>query len=173
MPTDIEKTHGNFLKVDGQERIYFTLKGSNYIYLYNKKGEEITRFGTAEGGDDLGEFTQPDGLTVDEKYLYVCDKWLNRLQVVDKENGNSIRQWNKGQRLFKQPTSVLLHENLLYVGDMAGVQVFTREGEFVQSIGKGEFGSGEGECQVASGLLMIKDRLYIADFYSQRVQVWN
>jgi len=76
LPTENNESVGGwYLKVD-QEKIYFTPCPSDihYVYLFNKNGREIKKFGKKEESQKNGEFHQPYGLTVNEKYLYVCDQ---------------------------------------------------------------------------------------------------
>jgi len=164
---------GYYLKVD-QENIYWTpWQYSHHVYLYSKTGKEIKKFGSKEMSEKEGEFYFPNGLTVDEKYLYVCDYWNKRVQVLDKENGTFIHQWKQGQRLFSRPQSILLYEHLLYVGDADGIQVFTKQSPYkcIQVFGKG--GSGKGEFKFARDLCIVNDKLFIVDTNNQRVQVWS
>ena len=80
-----------------------------------KNGKEIKKFGSKESSSKNGEFNDPAGLTVNEKYLYVCDWGNDRVQVLDKENGKFICEWKGGQRKIKYPMSILLYENLFYL----------------------------------------------------------
>jgi len=116
----------------------------------------------------------PLGLTVDNKYIYICDKSNHRIQVLDKENGKHIYQWgHKGDEKegeFYYPTGVLLDSALIYVGDRYRVQVFTKEGVFVQYIGTGKKGE---EFDKVRGFCIVRDRLYVADSNNHRVRVFN
>jgi len=159
-----------FLKVD-QENICFTLGDpGNYVYLYSKNGKEIKKFGSK--GEKEGQFHSPSGVTVNENYLYICDRNNHRLQVLDKKNGNFICQWKVGQRSLQYPYSNLLYENLLYVGDLFGIQVFTNEGKFIQIIGRWGY-KKKGEFDGVVGLCIVNDQLYINDANNARIQVWD
>jgi len=131
--------------------------------------KEIKKFGSKESSSKNGEFNCPEGLTVNQKYLYVCDLCNHRVQVLDKENGKFICEWKDGQRKIKDPMSILLHENLFYFGDCYGIQVFTKEGKCIQSFGSP--GSGKKECDEVTGICIVDDKLYIVD--NPRIQVWN
>jgi len=161
---------GYYLKVD-QETIYFTpCRYSHYVYLCSKKGKEMKKFGRKSESTKRGEFNDPAGITVDEKCLYVCDQSNNRVQVLDKENGTFISQWNDGTR-DRIYLSILLYENLLYLGHRSGIQVFTKKGECLQIFGS--WGSGEEEFKWVSGLCIVNDKLFIADQDNHRIQVWS
>jgi len=165
-----ESVGGLDLKVD-KEQIYFTLQKFHYVYLFNINGKEIKKFGKKEKSKENGEFNDPAGITVNEKYLYVCDYSNHRVQILDKENGNFIDQWKCGQRFFNCPQSILLYEYLFYVGDENGIQVFTKDSRCIQLIGNS--GSGEGEFGRVTGLCFVHDKLYIVDQVNNRMQVWN
>jgi len=75
---------GLYLKID-EENIYFTPQNTHCVYFYTKNGTEIKKFGTFKASSKEGEFRCPRGITVDEKYLYICDSWNERLQVLDKK----------------------------------------------------------------------------------------
>jgi len=177
LPKLLDYTYGRYFKVD-QDRIYFTLYRSHYIYLYNHNGNEIKKFGNQEESDKQGKFNEPQGLTIDYRYLYICDENNHRIQVVNKANGVFIRQWgqygiqDRGEFCF--PTGLLLYNDLIYVGDRYRVQVFTREGEFVHYIGTENAGQAkrEGEFCSVTGFCVVKDRLYVADRDNHRIQVF-
>jgi len=164
---------GGDLKVD-QEQIYFTPNlYSHYVYLHSKKGKEIHKFGSKEESNAEGKFNYPRGVTVDEEYLYVCDFWNHRVQVLNKENGKFICQWKNGKRSFLAPRSILLFEHLFYVGDGYGIQVFTKQGKCVQVFGASEKGSGKGEFNGVRNLCIANAKLYIVDYFNKRIQVWS
>jgi len=121
---------------------------------------------------NLVNFFSPAGITVDEKYLYVCDKDNNRVQVLDKENGTFIRYFEDRKRNFLRPQSILLHDDFICVGDQDGIQLFTRESnKCVQILGKK--GGGIGEFDTVAGICIVGDKLYAADFRNKRIQVWT
>jgi len=159
------------LKVD-LEKIYFTQRASlnrNYIFLYCKKtGKEIKKFGSLQESQKNGEFNCPAGITIEKQDLYVCDSGNDRIQVVNKENGSFIHQWTTSR-----PLSLLIDQNLLYVGDTTGIQVFTKDYQCIQTIGSRVLGSGPGEFRYVSGLCIVNDKLYIVDNSNERIQVFG
>jgi len=164
---------GWFLKVDQENYIYFSpCQCSNYLYFYNKNGKEIKKFGTKGSSSKPGEFDLPRGITVNNKYLYVCDYWNHRVQVLDKENGNFISLWKTGERVFSYPQPILLDDNMLYVGDQNGIQVFTKEEyKCVQLLG--DHGCRKGEFNMTRSLCIVNGTLYIVDGQNVRIQAWN
>jgi len=162
-----------YLKVDRSDIIYFTPStSSHYIFVYDiLNGKEIKKFGNMRASQNEGEFNQPAGITLNNKCLYICDSSNHRLQVIDKENGNFIRLWKDGKRAIHDPRSIVLNEQVLYVGDAYGIQAFTKRGRFIQVFGKD--GSGEGEFKVVTGVCILNDKLYCIDYANYRIQVWK
>jgi len=164
------------LKID-QDKIYFTPSqefSPHHIYLYNiKTGKEIRKFGTREKGEKEAEFKDPAGVTVNKHYLYICDKNNHRLQILDKLNGTFIYQWKMGFRLISFPRCILLIENLLYIGDDLGIQVFTKDIiKCIQSFG-GIKGTNKGEFWRVTGFCFVEGKLVIVDSGNSRIQVWS
>jgi len=112
-------------------------------------------------------------VTIDEKYLYVCDCINDRVQILEKENGKFKEQWKCGFRKFYYPLSILLYEPFIYVGDVNGIQVFSKDenNQCIESFGKK--GRQTEEFTYVTGLCIVNDHLYIVDSGNIRIQVWN
>jgi len=166
---------GLCLKVD-KERIFITLDGSKHqVYVYNRKGQHIDTYG--KEGVGHGEFETPSGVTCDDVSLYVCDCWNHRIQVLNKMTGTFIRLWiaydkqNDGGLFF--PHGILLEDDLIYVSDKYRVQMFNKEGLFIQRLGKGaKEGKEEGELNFPTNMCIMENSLYVTDFFNGRVQVF-
>src|SRR5580704_18054306 len=90
---------------------------------------------------------EPKGLTLDSNLFYICD-FLNDQMQVSNDDGSHRYKWGKrGSRggEFKGPFSILLDQDVLYVGDWMSVSLFTREGAFLQRLGGETIGEKEGE----------------------------
>jgi DNA-binding beta-propeller fold protein YncE len=185
------------LKVDN-EQFYFTLWDSHQIYVYNPSLRSLKSYGksftTWRGGEHILEFDHPRGLTVAGEKLYVCDYGNHRIQVLNKFNGEFIRTWGKegkknGELYF--PEGIFLYDELLYIGDNEGVQVFGKEGAFIQrigtsgrnrsgsSVGAGANrrlwggGAADGQINHAKGICIVGNKLYVADNGNHRIQVFT
>jgi len=160
---------GYYLKKIDQDKLYFTPKHSSlhYVYYCNIKGQEIQKFGSKEGSQKKGQFHYPAGITVNNKYLYVCEHFNNRVSVVNKENGKFINIWEKGERPINFPLSILFFENLFYVGDAPGIQVFKKEGECVGVFGG--HGNSNGLFNKVTGVCLVNDMIYIVDRDNKRI----
>jgi len=167
-----KNVHGFYIKVD-QEKIYFTDANLyHYVYLYSTKGKEINKFGSETKSVKKGEFNDPTGITVNEQYLYVCDRSNHRVEVINKENGAFCCEWKTGLKAFDYPRSILLYENLFYVSDTFRIHVFTKENECIDSFGNGK-GSGQGECNGIRSVCIVNDKLYLVEYVNKRIQVWK
>jgi len=138
--------------------------------------------GKKKSGTGPGEFNYPYGLTVDNEFIYICDSSNDRIQVLNKDNGMYSHQWgtkgtNDGQ--FNYPFSITLsnddtEEKFLYVGDVVGVQLFTRQGQFQQKLlGTKVHGNKIGEFDYVIGLCVVNCYLYVSDQSNRRIQVWR
>jgi len=106
------------IKID-KERIYLTMASLHQVFICNKmNGEIFEKWGRMIQSSDEGEYNDPRGLTVNEKYVYICDSDNHRVQVVTKEKGIYINSWRgtkKGGQ-FYWPYSIFLVEDIFFCG---------------------------------------------------------
>ena len=115
---------------------------------------------------------------MDEEFIYICDTYNHRIQVLLRENGIFSSQWGSQGRSdtqFYYPSSIYFSvlESLLYIGDNYGVKIFTKEGTFLKRFGSTHSGSGEGQINAVVGILIENDQLYLSDYNNKRIQVWR
>jgi DNA-binding beta-propeller fold protein YncE len=75
---------------------------------------------------------------------------------------------------FAQPKGIGVDgDGHIYIADAAfnRVQIFDAEGSFLLAIGRE--GTGAGEFLLPSGVFVAGDRIYVADSYNRRVQVFE
>jgi len=130
----------------------------------------IREFGFVKLGSKVGEFNNPLGLTVDNKYVYVCDHYNHRIQLLTKETGIYFSQWGNEtedteQLQFCFPRSIYNHlsEDLIYVGDLGSVQLFRKDSVYLQRL----------ESPSVSGICVMDDRLYVCDCNNNRIQIYE
>jgi len=149
------------------ERIlYLTIEGWRQIFLYKPEdGTLLNRWG--------GEFNYPLGITVNNKFVYVCDSWNHRIQILTKKGGFSS-QWGKkksetdlGQFVFPRIIYRDLSEDTFYVGDQHSVHLLNRDGKWIQRLGEKSQGSK------LSGICVMEDQLYISDDNNKRIQIFR
>jgi len=169
------------LKVNG-ETIYLTVQGLHQFFLCTSHdGKLLKEFGTVVSSSKDGEFQSPLGLTVDNKFIYICDCWNHRVQILIKENGSYFSKWGNGrpsseQGQFDHPRSIYnyLSEELIYVGDYKSVQLFRKEdGICIQRIGDKKLGNQMSQFWDVYGICVMDDRLYISDFHNRRIQIFK
>jgi len=159
-------TEPGAIKVHG-ENLYYGCYG--IIYIYNLSGGLIKQFGKKGSGN--GEFYEPTGIDIDDKFIYITDYQNHRVQVFNLENCNYSHQWGSqgtGDGQFTAPIEVRLYEGLCYVGDENGIQVFTTDGQFLYRFRKGK---GDNEFHYVYGIVIVDNRLYVSDPFNHRLVV--
>jgi len=130
------------LKFD-ENLLYLTIDGIHQVFVCNSQNGKLLRtFGYVNHGLGHDSFYFPRGLTVDNKYCYICDCANFRVQILTKENGSYFSKWGneiKGteQGQFDHPHSIYNHleEDIIYVGDNCSVQLFKKNGVCIQRLG--------------------------------------
>ncbi len=158
----------------GGKRLYVTDTMSHSIVVLDRDGERLFAFGRRGTGN--GEFNFPSHITVADGRLYVNDTMNFRIQVFDLDGKflSSFGKHGDSAGNFAQPKGVGLDsEGHIYVVDALfnRVQIFNADGELLLVFG-GDGGS-PGDFWLPSGLLIVEDRIYVADSYNQRVQVFQ
>jgi len=169
-------TGWNHLKVDINV-IFISIQTQNQIFVYSKDGKVKTQLGPVAGGTRRGEFNAPRGLTRDKNFLYVCDYYNHRCQSIGKDDYQVSRVWGSEgaePEQFSYPYAITFYEDIIYVGDQHGVQVFSStDGTFLQKIGDRKEGTAEGQFKASWGICILGDRLYVSDKWNGRIQVFK
>jgi len=125
-------------------------------------------------GEQAGQFIEPVGIAIAGGEVFVSDAGNNRIQVFDLgggflrsfgSEGDSLGQLLRPMHLGIRGDTLLVSE---YVNDR--VQSFTFQGKALSYFGE----SGSGPLQFDAPTSATSDgqgRIYVADFYNQRVQV--
>lgn len=123
----------------------------------------------------------PHGIAVDEKghRLYISDAGQASIKVYDLEKPNStilkeIKNWKPNSRFSMVRGVAVDARSRLYVVDAISsiIRVFDKNGEYLFSFGKQ--GLKDGEFLYPNGICIdSQDRIYIADWGNNRVQVWG
>jgi len=172
----LDNGYYNHLKVNDQNTILITFVGKDQVYIYNRNGKILRTIGSSYKSAKKGEFIDPRGLTLNKKFLYICDCGNNRIQSFHIHNYLWDKQWgtwgtDNGQ--FISPYSIYYCENIIYVGDKSSVQLFTEEGKFLQRLGDKKTGNSEGQFYYAWGVCVVIDKLYVSDRDNERIQVFQ
>jgi len=152
---------------------------SHQIFLCKSQdGEVLQRWGTETFSQEPCRFHNPFGLTVNSKYVYICDSSNHRVQVLTK-NGMFKRQWGvegSGIGSFYEPNCIFNNEGegIFYVGDEFSVQLFEgRKGLCIQRIGDRMKGNGMHQFNLIYGICIVNDQLFVSDDWNNRIQIFR
>lgn len=144
------------------------------ILAYDSEGRELFRFGSRGSGE--GEFNYPTHLAIAGGHLVVNDNMNFRIQLFDldgkRQSGFGTHGDSSGQ--FSQPKGVAVDsEGHIYVAEamVNRVQIFDRDGRFLLAFG-GQ-GANVGSFVMPAGIAIVEDKIYVADSYNSRVQVFE
>jgi len=157
------------LKIYDNHLYYASQVGT--IYVYSLSGDLIKQYDCGKKG-----IVFIFGIDIDDKFIFIAERNKCQIQVYHIENGQLSHQWgNKGieNGLFTLPNEVRLYQELCCVGDQCGIQVFTKEGDFLCRFGKTSPGNGEGEFKRVVGILMIGNRLYTSEEDNNRLMIFQ
>ncbi|HEV2192761.1 MAG TPA: hypothetical protein VGR54_03975 [Nitrosopumilaceae archaeon] len=78
------------IAIDSIDNIYVVDSGNSQIKKFNSTGKLLLSWGSF--GSATGQFRNPSGILVDQKYVYIADTGHSRIQKFDK-NGNFVLAW--------------------------------------------------------------------------------
>jgi DNA-binding beta-propeller fold protein YncE len=164
------------LAADAQRmRLYVADVGAHQILGFDPQGHAVLRFGSRGSGP--GQFNYPTWVALDATgNLYVTDTLNFRVQVFDPDGrtlGAFGRQGDGSGELARPKGIGVDREGHLYLVDALfdAVQLFDREGRYLMVLGRR--GHAAGQFWLPSGLAIDGDRIYVADSYNRRVQVFR
>lgn len=159
--------------------LYVAEYETDRVSVLDSVGRLLRRVG-GTSGEALGALDAPGGAAVRGDTVYVADFYNHRVEGFSPRGvtviGRPGRLW--AGRLH-YPTDVAGDDSLLYVADAynSRIQVFRPNGEYVRRwggpLGLGLWGPFRGWFRVATGLRVAGGRVYVADFYNNRVQVFT
>ena len=155
-------------------RLYVADTMGHRVLVYDEAGSPLFAFGRRGTGE--GEFNYPTHLTLRAGKLYVNDTMNFRVQVFGLDGGHILTFGRHGDASgdFAQPKGIGVDgEGHVYVADSLfdRVQVFGPDGSFLLAFG--EPGREPGSFWLPAGMFVHGDRIYVADSYNQRIQVFE
>ncbi len=155
-------------------RLYVADTLDHRIAVFEADG--TPRFAFGGRGTAETEFNYPTHLAVRDGRLYVNDTMNFRLQTFDLDGAfvSSFGTHGDGSGHFAQPKGVAVDgAGHVYVVDALfnRVQVFDERGRFLLAFG-GQ-GANPGEMWLPAGVYIDGDRIYLADAYNRRIQVFR
>jgi len=182
-PGSIGKPTGLVLAADGS--LYSADARAHRILHLDAQGHVLHAWGTpgqsSEGAAaPAGTFNEPWGLAVGpDGSVYVADTWNHRIQKFD-GTGRFLLAWGEPcincsgpYGLFGPRDVVVSRSGLVLVSDTGNkrVVVYDQAGQYVGQAGGA--GAGPGQFDEPVGLALdASDRLYVADQWNRRVQVF-
>lgn len=159
---------------------------SDRVTVLDTAGSVLERIG-GRTGSGIGELDAPGGAAAIGGVTYVADFYNHRIQAFGPEGdfrilgepGPSLPARILPGRLH-YPTDVAGDgDSLIYVADAYNnrIQVFDVEGRRVRgwggTMGTGTPGGLRGWFRVATGVEVVRDTVYVADFYNDRIQLFT
>jgi len=119
-----------------------------------------------------GTFNLPQGMTVNNELLYVCDYGNHRIQALSKDSYSYLFQFGQegtenGQ--FLNPYCIYYYDYTVFIGDFISVQLFNYEGNFIQKIAN----KMDKLFGFVVGLCVVRGILYVCDRDNDRIKVFR
>ncbi len=153
------------------ERPMHIARFSNKLYVPEYLNDSIGVFG--HGSEAYlpikAELDAPAGVAVIAGSVAIADFYNHRVVLI--EDGHEISLGGEGhaQGELYYPTDVEIDADLVYVADAYNnrVQVFDMSGKNVRTIGEND------HIQVASGIAITENELFVADFDGNRILIYS
>jgi len=160
------------------EEVFVADARNGRIQVFDLDGRFLRLFG--KPGDGPGELGRPMNLAVHGGELYVPEYFNDRIQVfaLDGRHRRFIGEAGDGPGQFNAPGGVAVaNDGTIYVADFYGqrVQGLSPDGDFIRQWGDtGRSGRGSGLFTYPTDVALDRrgERLYVADGYGHRVQVF-
>lgn len=142
------------------------------VYKYTSDG---TLLDSWDGSDStLGALSDPYGIDVDDKNVYVTDGSNNAVYVFDKDGATqAVWQQTDGANVLDYPVGVAVSGDYVYVADSDNYQivVFDKQGDFVTKFGSE--GTGNDQFEYLWGIDIVKGQLYASDYDGDVVKLYD
>lgn len=163
----------NAIHIDEGNRIYVSdIELKHHIQVFDREGNLLLDFGESGAPVNmnvgLGLFNFPNGIVSDERFLYITDSTNRRVQVFTKE-GKGVKIWPTGG----QPRGIDIgYMDRVHIVDALGhtVMVYDRDGNFLVQFGS--VGNDRGQMFYPNGIGTSGRKIYVADTWNHRVDVW-
>ena len=108
--------------------------------------------------------------------MYVTEYYKHQVAVFDSSGKRitTIGSEGHGPGQFLSPRYIAIDTNdNIYVTSSHKLQKFSRNGEFVKSVGSGSAGSKPGEFSYTRGVIVYQNQVYVCDQHNNRIQVFD
>jgi uncharacterized protein YjiK len=125
------------IAIDSDNSTYIVDSGNSQVKKFDKNGNLLLTWGDV--GTSIGQFKNPSGIFVNEKYVYVVDTGNSRINMYNK-TGDFVYSWGtygENPGMFQMPVSINSNQNgELFVGDIEkkSIQLFDTKGTYSDQI---------------------------------------
>lgn len=175
VPKNIDRNRWqpNAIFIDKRDNIYISeIEKTHRIQVFSPDGKLLVEFGKVGSATEIeqkpGVFAFPNGIAVDEKYIYITDSTNRRVQVFTRD-GKFVRIIPTGGN----PRGIAIgYMDRLHIVDSPGhnVLVYSKDGNFLTQFGS--VGSELGQTFYPNGIGTDGRRIYVADTWNHRIDVW-
>ena len=167
-PDQMEHPRG--IATDDTDNIY--VSSNHKLQKFTSSGELIKCIG--KKGRKEGAFDEPDGVTLYDNKVYVCDGGNDRIQVFDLDLNfvRSIGSHGKGRGEFNEPNDAKFDTaGNMYVAEFGNgrVQVLDTSGQFIRAFGQ----EGKGKLRSPTGLHIVDKYVYVSDYIGHCIVVYE
>jgi len=142
IPTFVSTINSTFstpkgIAVDSDNSTYIVDSGNSQVKKFDKNGNLLLSWGNP--GTSIGQFKNPSGIFVNEKYVYVVDTGNSRINMYNK-TGEFVYSWGtygENPGMFQIPVSINSNQNgEIFVGDIEkkSIQLFDSKGIYSEQI---------------------------------------
>ena len=142
---------------------------------YKEKGNPVMVAGKhrEEISTTPGEFYYPRSIAIDSETnnIYICDGGNKRVQVFNE----SLEFLFTFSEEMMSPDGICIYLNKVYVTqfDANYLTVYSFEGRYIQSVGRGGDKELEFKCPRGVAVSTVNNLIYICDFWNNRIQCLN
>ena len=125
------------IAIDSTDSIYVVDSGNSQIKKFDSSGKLLLSWGSF--GSENGQFRNPSGILIDQKYVYIADTGNARIQKFDK-NGNFVLTWGTYGVVpgsFQIPVALAEDRNGdIFVSDSGTnkIQIFDLNGRYIDEV---------------------------------------
>jgi tripartite motif-containing protein 71 len=156
--------------IDASGNVYVADSGNSRIEKFSADGTFLLQWGGP--GTGFGTFNTPWGIDCDSHgNVYVADPFISLVQKFS-PTGQFITQWDLGPYSYASQLCVD-DSDFVYVADPGVHEVLKFDSGGTLAQAWGGYGTGPAQFDVVSGVAYAHGRIYAADQYAGRVEVFD
>ena len=136
---------------------------------------------SAGAGTDANQVRSPNGVAVDDNYLYIVDSYYHRVKKYDKNSYALIgtiggTAAGSGDTQFSTPRGIAVDDNYIYVTESGYRRIKKFDKTTLAFVSKAcgtSSGSGNDQLNTPTGVFVDDNYIYIADTANNRIMIRN